>query len=189
MSSYTISDVPIPAGVAVPDGAVRAEDWQPSGTAHSKANSVHQQPHQRVDPRAATRRRLHRRRHPLGGPRHRRRRVHWEDSMDAETARRLAHLLVTAADEVVGGPRRARRTMSVSGPSSCHENSSLSSSARCCWSGSSSNTGGSSRSWWPSSRHANTRRRCGLATKPQSQQSGAGSLRSRRAPTNSTHGY
>jgi hypothetical protein len=26
--------------------------------------------------------------------------VHWEDSMDGETARRLAHLLVTAADEV-----------------------------------------------------------------------------------------
>ena len=29
MSSYTISDVSFPAGVAMPDGAVRAEDWQP----------------------------------------------------------------------------------------------------------------------------------------------------------------
>ena len=37
-----------------------------------------------------------------GGPRHRRRRVLLQDQ-DAETARRLAHLLVTAADEVVGG--------------------------------------------------------------------------------------
>jgi hypothetical protein len=94
-TTYTIPDVPMPVG------AVRAEDWQPEryrvfeGEQRylNKSISVWTHGLQHIDGSIddGTSREA-----PgiAGGG------VHWEDAIDAETARRLADLLVMAADEV-----------------------------------------------------------------------------------------
>src|SRR5215218_3191839 len=98
MTTNTIPDVPVPAG------AVRAEDWQPEGYRVFEGEQryinesisvwIHGLQHADGSIDDGTNREA-----PgiaVSG-------LHWEDAIDAETARRLADFLVTQLTRLIGG--------------------------------------------------------------------------------------